>query len=288
MQKFILTLALLALMAVTGIQAQLLWKISGNGIRTSYLFGTHHLIQKEQIPGFDKTLTLISEVDAVVGEMDMNNKMSMQLKLMNAALMKDTTLTDLLSTDDYALVNNAFEELAGLKLKAMNKMKPTMLSTMYVLLLYMKLNNVTKEPEAVDEIIQKTGKEAKKPIIGLETVEQQINILFNSTPLKRQAELLVTSIKDKDKSILTIRAMNEAYLSGNLQKLQELYLDNDDMNEQEQHLLVDNRNADWVNQLTELLKRKSCFVAVGALHLAGASGLIQQLRLKGFKIEPVD
>jgi uncharacterized protein YbaP (TraB family) len=288
MQKFILTLALLALIAATDIQAQLLWKISGDGIQTSYLFGTHHLIQKGQIPDFDRTLTFIKEVDAVVGEMDMNNKMSMQLKLMNAALMKDTTLTDLLSAEDYALVNKAFEELAGLNLKVMNKMKPTMLSTMYVMLLYMKQNNITKEPEAVDETIQKAGRDAKKQIIGLETVEQQINILFNSTPLKRQAELLVESVKDKEKSILTIREMNEAYLNGNLQKLQELYLANDDMNEEEQHLLVDNRNANWVNQLTELLKNKSCFVAVGALHLAGNSGLIQQLRLKGFKVEAID
>lgn len=39
------TLAIVVLLCITlGAQAQLLWKVSGNGLdRPSYVFGTHHL-----------------------------------------------------------------------------------------------------------------------------------------------------------------------------------------------------------------------------------------------------
>jgi len=45
-------------------------------------------------------------------------------------------------------------------------MKPMMLSTMYSGVLYMKLNNMKKEPEAVDQVIQKIGKKQTKNLIG--------------------------------------------------------------------------------------------------------------------------
>jgi len=57
----------IALFFIVSAQAQLLWKVSGNGLsKPSYLFGTHHLIEKEQIKDFDKILSLSGQADAVV------------------------------------------------------------------------------------------------------------------------------------------------------------------------------------------------------------------------------
>jgi uncharacterized protein len=64
--------ALFVMSFMVSVHAQLLWKVSGNGLsKPSYLFGTHHLIEKDQINGFDKILELAGQQDAVVGEMDM-------------------------------------------------------------------------------------------------------------------------------------------------------------------------------------------------------------------------
>ena len=204
-------LTLITLFISFSIQAQLFWKVSGNGlVKHSYLFGSHHLIEKEKIADFDKILAYVPQVDVIVGEMDMSNMLDIQIKIIKGCMMKDTTMHQLLTTEEYALVDNGLKEVLGKGLKTLGKMKPVMLSSMYELMLYMKQNNLKKEPEAVDIVFQKTGKKAKKKIIGLETIEQQMNMLFNSKSLKLQAQNLVEAVKDKDKSNEILAKLNEA------------------------------------------------------------------------------
>ena len=280
--------AIVALFFCLSANAQLLWKVSGNGLsKPSYLFGTHHLIEKEKIPGFYKVLSIIPQTDAVVGEMDLSDMLGMQLKVMKVAIMKDSTFKQLLSADDYKMVDKELKEVVGMGLDKLGKMKPIMLSTLYEAKLYMNQNNLKKEPEAIDQVFQKQGKKAKKQIIGLETVEQQMDILFNSMSLKRQSEMLVQVVKDKDKSLVVLKKLSEAYVAADLHKLSELSKDEEQMTNDEKKVLIDNRNNNWVIQLKALMPVKSCFVAVGCLHLTDEVGLIQQLKVAGYTVEPV-
>ena len=70
MKKLFLTLAVIV--ASMSCNAQLLWKVSGNGVKgDSYLFGTHHVAPVDMLdrtPGFNDAL---KGVDAVYGEIDM-------------------------------------------------------------------------------------------------------------------------------------------------------------------------------------------------------------------------
>jgi uncharacterized protein YbaP (TraB family) len=269
--------------------AQLFWKVSGNGLaKPSYLFGTHHLIEKEKIPGFDKVLAVIPQTDAVVGEMDLSNMMGLQIKMLKECMMKDTTMHDLLNNEDYQLVDAQLKEVVGKGLDKLGKLKPIMLSTLFEAMLYMKQNNLKKEPEAVDLVFQKQGKKARKKIIGLETVEQQMDILFNSMTLKHQAECLVQVVKNKDKSMIEIQQLNESYLKGDLKALSQLSVNEEQMTPEDKKILIDNRNNNWIGQLKTLMPKQSCFVAVGCMHLADEVGLIQQLKNAGYTVEPVE
>src|SRR5674476_457553 len=126
------------LLFVLNANAQLFWKVSGNGLsKPSYLFGTHHLIENEQIKYFDNIIAFVAQTDAVVGEMDMSNMLGMQMKMMKAVMMKDTTMKELLSDSDYVLVDNELKEVVGVGLDKLGKMKPMMLSTIYSLMTYM-------------------------------------------------------------------------------------------------------------------------------------------------------
>lgn len=53
-------------------------------------------------------------------------------------------------------------------------------------------------------------------------------------------------------------------------------------------VLLDNRNNYWMQQLPKLMKEESLLVAVGALHLAGKSGLVNQFKDKGYTVIPVN
>lgn len=288
MNKRIAVITASILLLALNASAQLLWKISGNGLtQPSYVFGTHHLIEKEQIKNFDSVLSLCKNADAVVSEMDITDMNTLQTKMMQAGMMTGTTMKDLLSTDDYTLADNEFKTLMGVGLDQLGTMKPMMLNTLYGVMLYMQSNGLTKQPQAVDLIFQKTAKENGKKIIGLETAEQQINILLNSISLPRQAEILMKDIKEKQKGIEDMKLLNAAYLAGDLQKAEAIDKEDDSMTPDEKILLIDKRNNEWMKLLPSLMKSQQCLIAVGFLHLAGDSGLINQLQKAGYEVEAV-
>ncbi|MBQ2447022.1 MAG: TraB/GumN family protein, partial [Bacteroidales bacterium] len=68
--KKIISLSLVLMMALS-VNAQLLWKISGNGLKdASYILGTHHACSFtfcDSIPGLKKAF---GQAQVVVGEID--------------------------------------------------------------------------------------------------------------------------------------------------------------------------------------------------------------------------
>ena len=121
------------------LNAQLFWKISGNGLaKPSYIFGTHHLIDKSEIPDFDKILDYIKKTDVVVGEVVMKNMLAEQMKMMKMATMTDTTLQDLMTPEQYLFADSAMKIATGLNLKPFNKMKPALVSSLHTVMLYTK------------------------------------------------------------------------------------------------------------------------------------------------------
>lgn len=271
-----------------GLNAQLMWKITGNGLaKPSYLFGTHHLIDKEQIKGFDKAVSVAKESDAVVGEMDMTDMAAAQTKLMQASLLSGKTCKELYSPEDYAFLDKEFKALLGVGLDQLGSMKPMALNTVYVLYSYLKQMGVTKQPQAVDAIFQQEARQSGKKIIGLETPEYQAGVLFNSSSIERQAEVLLKQVKEKDRYAVMMNKLNEAYLSGDFNRAEQLFEDDDSMNSDERFNLVVNRNNNWVKQLPELMNQQACFITVGFLHLVGETGLVGQLKKSGYTLEPV-
>ena len=266
---------------------QLLWKISGNGLnKSSYLFGTHHLIDKEMIPQFDSVMAVCGQSDAVVGEMDLKTP-GMQNKMMQGAVMKGKKMKDLVSASDYQLLDTEFKSVMGVGMSVLGSFKPMMLMSMHQLVLYLKSTGSQKQPTAVDDLFQKQARATKKKVIGLETLETQMNILFNNISLERQAEILLYEVREKEQMLTELKELNSVYISGDLEKMKELDVDDESMRPEERKMLVDDRNFNWIKQLPALLKEQSCFVAVGCLHLVGDNGLINQLRLKGYTVEPV-
>ena len=76
-------------MQVVAVQAQLLWKISGNGLeQPSYLMGTHHLAPlsiTDSIAGFKEAFTASQQV---IGELVMSEVQTPEvMQIMQQAMM---------------------------------------------------------------------------------------------------------------------------------------------------------------------------------------------------------
>ena len=259
-------------LSLTAVHAQLLWKVSGNGLKhSSYLFGTHHLIPiqfLDSVPGLFKAF---NECDVVVGEMVMNN-IDATTKIQQAAVMPDKTrINDLLNDDECKLVDQELKSVLKFGLKDVSIMNPSLILTMYEIEIYKKMTGFSEDKQS-DSYFQLVASEKGKKVIGLETVDQQIAILFGNGSLERQADILVETIQEKDNVLNEMMQLNKLYKQGKLDELVDLSKRKDnitDMTVEEYAKLVDNRNADWMRKLPAYFKESSCFVAVGAMHLGG-------------------
>ena len=264
----------------------LLWKISGNGLeKPSYLFGTIHMLCKEDANLSDNMIKAIKNADAVYLELDMDNLFDM-LSVMNKMNMQnDTTLADLLTEDEYQKVKKLFTEKSSLlPFSMVEKYKPLLASAML-----MESTMVCDEQVAMEQLIMEEAKKHEKSIEGMETAAYQMSI-FDSIPYKVQAQELVKMVSEEGKEAdgeKELKDMMDAYKEQDLNKLGEMISKSDAGMMQYEDILLNNRNYNWVEKLKKLMPGKSLVVAVGAGHLPGDKGVINLLRKAGFTVTPI-
>jgi len=285
MRKEHITSSICFLLLSFCLQAQLCWKVSGNGLKkNSYLFGTHHIIDCTTIPHFNEMLELCASTEAVVGELVLDD--SLNDVIAQGISMDNNSLSTLLTADEYKLVDAEMLRVLGASLDLLNGMKPLYVSSVYSVMSYMHSLGISEQPISIDEVFQRKGKEVGLKIIGLETPQEQLDLLYNTIPVERQAKMLVEAICEKDETNNQAKELNEAYLAGDLTVIEKI-AKGEQWTPDEKILFADLRNTKWLNELPIMLKNQSCFVAVGCLHLVGETGLINQLRLAGFTVEPM-
>jgi uncharacterized protein YbaP (TraB family) len=268
------------------LQKSLLWEISGNGLtKPSYLYGTIHMICKDDASLGDSLIAAIQRSDRVYFEVDMDNLMEMLSALKDFKMRNDTTLADLLSKEDYEKVKVFMESKGGLlPFSKLETYKPMLASS-----LLMESGVGCDEPVAMEQLILEEAKKNKKRIEGLETMSYQASI-FDSIPYKLQAEQLLKYVNDsgsKSEADKQFEEMIEAYKAQDIEKLGEYVKEDDGGLSNYEDILIYNRNRNWVEKLKKLMPEKSLTVAVGAGHLAGEKGVIKLLRKEGYTVRPV-
>ncbi len=273
----------------TKLTKTLLWKITGKGIKPSYLFGTIHIIEAKDFFWDKKMQKAFKKTTKLVMEMDMSQMMLVSLQMLKLAPMEgDTQLKNLINAEDYQLVKNYFEKEAKspqLKMtpfEMVENWKPMLTQS----LLYSEMmSGATKSYEME---LTSMGQEAKMSFGGLETLEDQMGI-FNKIPYKAQAEALVETIKNLKKGETgenEFAKMVAIYKTQDVDGMVEATAK--DLAEMEgQEALLDGRNKKWIPKILAMSKNDKVFYAVGAAHLGGENGVIRLLRKQGLKVEPV-
>ena len=286
--KRILILLALSLLCLTS-NAQLVWKISGNGIKKpSYILGTHHgcpFTYCDSIPGlmkaFDKVDNIIGEINMIeFAEMSPERMQKMQAMMMMPA---DTSLLSLFSTEEAAKVNEWLGKKMGASLEMLSVMKPM---TIMVTVQNKEMMEVIPEiatMTTIDKYMQTLGQRKGKTIGELETADYQMELLYGNS-LEEQADALLEMIDHGDSKGL-LQQLTNAYKSQNLDTLWKVF--QEQMTGYEYDAIVKVRNLNWEKQMKELLPKQSTLFVVGAGHLPGESGMINLLREAGYKIKPV-
>jgi len=195
----------------------------------------------------------------------------------------DTTLSDLLTDEDYRLVSDFFDQI-GIPLFFLERIKPMFLTVFSSTDLFGGNFNMESLKSYEIELMEK-AKTRGKDITGLESMDYQLSI-FDSIPYGYQADMLVASIHESQSENSMLDTLIHYYLLQDLPMLDKL-INEDGSVDKYKDLLIDNRNKSWIPVMEAMMKKGPVFFAVGAGHLGGDVGIIRLLKDKGYNLEPI-
>ena len=300
MKKLVL-MGLVALMSLMGGgNAQLLYKISGNGLeKPSYIVGTYHLAPgnfADSIPGLKDAFASCKQI---YGELDMQDALSNENrdKLEKAQILPEgTTLSSLLTKEQMDRVNALMRETIGADMTnpmlaaQLDKMTPMALSTTLTVFAFIKKSPNFNPMNLLDSHLQLLAQKQGMVIKGLETVDFQVEVLYGSS-LEKQVEELMCVVDNFDDVVEMAEFVTAAYFSQDLDQLLDVTNEEGEgpcaSSPESNDNLIYNRNANWVKAMPDIMRQAPTFFAVGAAHLCGDRGVLRLLEQAGYKIEGV-
>jgi len=265
----------------TALEKSLLWQISGHGLKQpSYLFGTIHIICKKDYvwtPAMQRSLLACNKLCL---EMDMDDTAAMTRAAMGMMDYSGKKLSSYFSDADYKRLRRFLIDSAGIDVTSLQFMKPVAIES----ILTLKITgcaDATSYEETLSEIAHKHRQE----VVGLETPEEQLDVL-NTLP----SDSVVTDLLEEINHYTTYRAdfhkMLAAYKAQDIDQLQQLITESNGLG-MSMDIFLDDRNQRWIARMAEKMNKGSVFFAVGAGHLAGKAGVIEELRKAGYTVTAV-
>lgn len=257
----------------------LLWQISGNGMpHNAYLFGTMHVKDKRAFD-FSPNMTIAFDTcKAFAMEIALEPDIYKDIfKLMVAD--KDYRIEDYLKPEELQKIDNFLKKEFGFKLEYFKQIKPVFL---YII---MSGTGMSVDNEHfLDEYLFLKAKQKEKTIIGIESLQEQINALDGLT-IPEQLQLVLDAVDSFGKNKKAEQKLLKYYQKQQLSEIAQIIEEGG--NEKVNKLLLTNRNYVMADRIANFLPKESIFIAIGAGHLPGNEGVIELLRKKGFTVVPV-
>ncbi len=250
---------------------------------TNTLYGTIH-VQDERAFGDEKLLRrLIPRHDLLAVEIHPDSLASPNISHMIS--MQETTLYDLISDADEALLDSTLESAVGNGIDSYSRIKPIFVATL------LTTGNMKADRDLpLDMFVAQMGAEAGLELAGLETPTEQINAIAGIS-LPEQAEILVAVLHDMDGQLELSESLIDAFARHDLPALDSLLqmsMGDTPSGIEINRRMFGERNKVMLERILGLLERGRVFVAVGSGHLSGRGGLIDLLRVRGFRVTAVE
>ncbi len=290
MRKYIIIL--LSFLFVGNLNAQqnknncLLWEITGNGLKKpSYLFGTIHLIPKKDFFFYDNWLEKLEECDVLVLETDIDLSFKEQMALLPKMQLPDNKkVSDFMEPDEFKAFDKYLKdslEISSTTYKICMSYKPFFAYSLI-------MNEVLPGKKVIyEQYLSKKAKKNKMYITKLEELDFQFS-LIDKIPVENQIKLFLFDSQKPEQTNIKREydKMLQYYKNQDLTGIANLEKESQDDDEFYENFLV-NRNVDWIAKIKAITSKKTAFIAVGAAHLPGKTGVISLLREAGFTLKPV-
>lgn len=274
------------------------WKIEKAGVQPSYLLGTMHVTDPRVLTMPESARKAAAEASTIVIESDeiLDEKKAAAAMLMHPELtmfMDGSTIRDHMSAEDAEKLEKGLKT-RGLALAAVARMKPWILSS-FVALPACELARKAAGASFLDKHIAEDAIKAGKKVAGLETLAEQLQAMAD-LPVEFHLQALIETLELGDRMDDVIETMTGLYLTGDIGMTMptlkavaptELGKDESAYAAFEKRIVTD-RNRIMAERAAPLLSEGNTFIAVGALHLPGAEGLVELIRQQGFTVSTVE
>ncbi|WP_299762273.1 TraB/GumN family protein [uncultured Dokdonia sp.] len=261
-------------------ESSLLWKVEGNGIKPSYVFGTFHLMPQDDFEFKDKVDKAMKDTDITVLELDMDDPQMMGSMQTLAQLEEGKKLSSYMDEKEYEILDTYLTEHMGVGMAAFNSFKPFTITSMITITM------MGKQTASYEAEIIKRSKEGQKEVLGLETPEFQVSV-FETTPYEEQIDQIIEYLQKPEKMTKEFDAMITQYKNEDIEGLHATMDESFKEDPEFKKALLDNRNNNWIGKIGELSKNQKVFYGVGAGHLGGDQGVINLLRKAGYTVTPI-
>lgn len=277
----LLTICSIQSIAQTDKTNALLWEISGNSLKQpSYLFGTIHMICKEDFTFSELAKQKFNASKQVYLELDMDDPKLQPVMMGLMQLPGNESLRNKLGENNFNKLDSFLKKQTNMNLAVFDRFKPMMVMS---LLAQRLLSCAAMESYEMNFV--KMASEQKKELLGLERVEDQVAV-FDAIPDSLEIRSIMNMVNDFESQKKEFTRMSSLYKAQNLESLYQLMVASPEMMGS-QELLLDRRNRNWIHIMESAMKISSTFFAVGAGHLAGSQGVLELLRKKGYKVKPI-
>jgi uncharacterized protein YbaP (TraB family) len=253
--------------------------------RTVYLGGTIHLLRPSDFPlpvefnkAYQNAKTIVFETD--IGKM--NDPSIQQMMLANMMYSDDRNLQQVLSPAAYAILQKHCEKI-GLPISGLHPFKPAMA---VLTLLSLELQRMGVAQAGVDAHFYQKAIADGKLIMALEPIETQLVFLAGMGE-DNEDDFVTHAIKDFKRTRELIEQLIVAWREGKATAFEQLFLADMKRDYPALHrkLLVE-RNQNWLPLIEAYFKTSETeFVLVGAAHLVGEQGILNQLTKRGYSID---
>lgn len=295
-----------ALMVSFAANAQVLYKISGNGLKNdSYILGSCHIVGGGFLDTIPGAIRVMSQVQQICGEIDMRYVNNPDTAVVYSQLMlmpEDSVARKIMTEEQFNELCKVVKEQYNLDITQpqyamLLKLYPTMMMiTIPQVAAILKLQqsiaegkaNIEQQQIVMDLYVQREAQQSSKPVIGLETYSYQVKLLTSllDMPLQEQFVGVIDAFKNKEKGEEQMKQLNEAYHSLNLEKITS-FLNSLEGFDNLANRIFDSRNEVWAEKMPTIMSDKSTLFVVGVGHLLGDKGVLSLLQTQGYKISPV-
>lgn len=239
---------------------------------TIYLFGTVHVL-KPGLSWFDSAVkTAFDKSDTLVLELVEPDPATMQGLLVKMALAPagSKPIAEQLPADKRDAYLKAMADI-GVPPAAFDALQPWVAG---ITLSVAGLPKLGYDPNSgAEKVLTAAARDSAKPVIGLETAEQQLGY-FAGMPNALQIAFLASAVDDYPKLGAELGKMIDQWAAGDPEALGATM--NEGMRDTPElaKILLADRNARWAKWIeARLQKPGTVFLAVGAGHLAGADSV---------------